>query len=152
MAAALALPYDIPGRDTILFMTFAVIFLTLIIPGLTLSKLMTLLKVHANHLEDATSVRHKLTEIAKKELKKLHSLQKINDAEYEVLETYFKSRYQVFFTCNEHRLEEARQYIIKKKREMLIAIWEETELSDELFQRIERELDLEEAPIARAEI
>ena len=47
LAAALALPTDVPGRDLILFLTFAVILVTLVGQGLSLPWLIRLL-----HLED----------------------------------------------------------------------------------------------------
>ena len=47
LAAALALPTDLPGRDLIVFLTFAVILVTLVGQGLTLPLLIRLL-----HVED----------------------------------------------------------------------------------------------------
>ena len=47
LAAALALPTDVPGRDLILFLTFAVILVTLVGQGLSLPWLIRVL-----HLED----------------------------------------------------------------------------------------------------
>ena len=45
LAAALALPTDVPGRDLILFLTFAVILVTLVGQGLTLPWLIRLLRL-----------------------------------------------------------------------------------------------------------
>ena len=46
LAAALALPPDFPQRDVILLLTFAVIFSTLVLQGLTLPALIRRLDVH----------------------------------------------------------------------------------------------------------
>src|SRR6185312_12261237 len=45
LAAALALPNDLPGRDEIVFMTFAVILVTLVGQGLTLPYLIRALRI-----------------------------------------------------------------------------------------------------------
>jgi Na+/H+ antiporter len=45
LAAALALPADLPGRDLIVFLTFAVILVTLVGQGLTLPYLLHLLRI-----------------------------------------------------------------------------------------------------------
>ncbi|MDQ3834756.1 MAG: cation:proton antiporter [Actinomycetota bacterium] len=36
LAAALALPFTLPDRDLVIFLTFSVIFVTLVVQGLTL--------------------------------------------------------------------------------------------------------------------
>jgi monovalent cation/hydrogen antiporter len=52
LAAALALPADFPQRDVVLLMTFAVIFTTLVVQGLTLPTLIRRLDVHDDGAED----------------------------------------------------------------------------------------------------
>lgn len=169
LAAALALPYNLPdgsplpGRDIVIFLTFIVIFLTLILPGLTLSKFLHILKMHYVSSEDCKGLRETLIKIASEELKKLHSLKKIDEAEYELLSNYFQTRHKIldrafkrsqkgreFF--DKDNLDLARKHVLDKKRELLVNMWKQNSLSDELFQLFERELDLEEAPIIRAEI
>lgn len=169
LAAALALPYNLPdgsplpGRDIVIFLTFIVIFLTLVIPGLTLATLLRLLKIHYVSNEDCKGLRETLIKIAREELKKLHSMKKIDDEEYNLLSNYFQTRHQILDRSFTHspkskdltgkdNLDLARNKVLEKKRQLLIVMWKHDELSDELFQLFERELDLEEAPIIRAEI
>jgi len=52
LAAALALPANFPQRDVVLLMTFAVIFTTLVVQGLTLPTLIRRLNVHDDGGED----------------------------------------------------------------------------------------------------
>jgi CPA1 family monovalent cation:H+ antiporter len=48
LAAALALPYDFPARNTIFFVAFCVIFSTLVFQGLTLMPILKLLRIDSD--------------------------------------------------------------------------------------------------------
>jgi len=80
MAAALALPYNLPnglplpGRDIVIFITFCVIFLTLILPSLTLAGFLKVLNIHYSNSYDCKDLRDMLIKTAHDELKRLHSL------------------------------------------------------------------------------
>ena len=52
LAAALALPSDFPQREIVLFLTFCVIFTTLVLQGLTLPALIRRLDVHDDGAEE----------------------------------------------------------------------------------------------------
>lgn len=162
MAAALALPYSLPdgspfpGRDIVIFLTFCVIFLTLVLPGITLSKMLKVLRIRYTSTNECKDIRDLLGKTVHEELHRLHALKKIDDDEYTLLTNYFKMRHQIMDRSFGHRkianFESAHQQVLDKKRQLLIQMWKNNEITDELFQRFEREIDIEEAPIVRAEI
>lgn len=162
LTAALALPFyllngqPLPGRDVIIFLTFVVIFFTLLIPGLTLPTLINWLNVRSmekDHI-NTPKIRQELIKAAKTELQHLNEIQMINESEYDFLLNYFNTRHQMLeiaFKGDEgSSLEEARRRVLRKKRECLLAMWEKNEINDHLLNTLEREIDLEEAYSARA--
>jgi len=60
LAAALALPPTTPQRDLIVFITFAVIFATLVLQGLTLPKLIRVLHIESDDAEQREELRARL--------------------------------------------------------------------------------------------
>src|SRR3954470_13879571 len=60
LAAALALPASTPQRDLIIFLTFAVIFATLVVQGLTLPGLIRALRINDDGTEDQEELRARL--------------------------------------------------------------------------------------------
>lgn len=164
LTAALALPFNrldgtpIPGRDSVIFLTFVVILLTLLIPGLTLSSLLKWLKIPSVSEEyDTVFIRKELLEAAQEEIERLRYTHQLDDAEYSFLLAYFHSRHQIQEIASNpklraHTIESARKQVLAKKRQILLELWERDKLSDHLFARFEQELDLEESHAARAEI
>lgn len=164
LAVALGLPYylsngmPLEGRNVVIFMTFVVILITIIIPGLTLPTLIRWLKIqHYSKSEEETNIRNELTKIAKEHLSRLLNTQSINQIEYDFLKSYFQSHLRVLEMSHhaEHRLpnvEEARLKIIQSQRKKLIEMWERGEIDDRLLTHMENELDVEEIHIARAEL
>lgn len=162
LTAALALPFalpdntPLPGRDIVIFVTFVVILLTLLIPTLSLSPIMHYLHIHlANEEQDKRSIRRKLIKTAQEEIQSLYNNQQVDDTEYIFLLTYFNSRHHILEIASKGKknslaLEAARLQVLRKKRACLLEMWEKNEISDSLFNAFERELDLEEAYIARA--
>lgn len=164
LTIVLALPLTLndgsplPGRDIVIFLTFVVIFLTLLIPGLTLAPLLHYLNIHTSSVgEDTKELRQDLIKIATEELKELRSEENLNDEEYEFLLNYIHMRHRILEIVSgplgeSHRVEIARHQVIRKKRERLLELWQKNEINDRLFDIIERELDLEDAHQARAEL
>lgn len=161
LTLALALPFrmmdgaPLPGRDIVIFLTFVIIFFTLLLPGLTLTHLLKWLKMGISMGEyDTSEVRKELVKTAKEEIQKLYEGQFLTDEEYEFLLNYFHSRHQILEITSKEKitpaLEAARLKVLNKKRQRLLQMWEENEIGDELFSLAERELDLEEAQLARA--
>ena len=60
LAAALALPLDFPLRDLILFLTFSVILVTLVVQGLTLPALIRRLRFEEDDSEEREEVQARL--------------------------------------------------------------------------------------------
>ncbi len=160
LSAALALPLTLQngellvGREKVVFITFVVIFLTLIIPGLTLPTLLKWLDLHVPKTGKSLQIRKTLLNAA---LDKVHSLRSLNRDERTFLNQYFSTRHRVWeiSTSTEgqmRKLETIRQKILKAQRDLLLKLWEEQEIDDKLIKRLELELDTEEALSLRAEI
>ena len=157
LAAALALPSTFPERDLVIFLTFSVILATLVGQGLTLPLIMRALGISAdggdrneelharqaaaeaavdrieelgrqwpNHMEVIDALRaqyiHRATDIAQH-----HGEQAADESEQELLE---------------HRI--IRSAVIDAEREAILRLRETGGLGDEVFRKIERDLDLEE--------
>lgn len=164
LTAALALPYMLPngmpleGRNEVIFITFVVILLTLLIPGLTLPSLIRWLKIHQQSEQyDVLKVKRQLTKVAEETTQLLYTNKKISDIEYDFLTTYFNLQLRVLdITASAQTklqsLELAKSAVIQEQRKKLFEIWEQLEIDDKLLSQLEHELDLEETHIARAEL
>ena len=161
LTTALALPYTflngqaLPGRDIVIFLTFQIIFFTLVLPGLTLPTLIRWLNIKPSlHREELLIARKNLEKIALHELERLHDFKHLETWEKELLSNYFISRHQImkFLSISEeHKIERTRHYILQKQREHLMELWLSDEISDSLMSHLERELDIEESHLARGE-
>ena len=159
LAAALALPLDFPERDLLIFLTFAVILATLVGQGVTLpllirklnvddgaslegqeeayaryiasdaasSRLETLAAEWPGHLELIDTLRAQYTHRTHHAELRQDREQEDEEAEQELLE---------------HR--QIRLAVLTAERESLIALRDRAAISDEIFRRVERDLDLEE--------
>lgn len=162
LTAALALPLSLKngqsleGRDIVIFLTFEVIFLTLVIPGLTLPILIKWLKIPPSLSHDEMlEARKNLSDIAKNEIDKLHSSKYLDDEDSKLLAAYFCSHHKVrelSSVSEENKIEKARHRIIQKQRQHLMKMWKNNEVNDSLLNDLERELDIEESHLARGEI
>ncbi|MBA3958140.1 MAG: Na+/H+ antiporter [Parachlamydiaceae bacterium] len=164
LAIALALPITMPdgtlvaGRNEVIFMTFVVILLTLVIPGLTLPALVKWLKIQ-NTVQgyDETSIRVELAKVADEKLRHLLYAKSITHPEFDFLRKYFSSQHSILVMAHshEHKLpgsERARLKILHAQRKRLIEMWEVQEIDDKLLIHLENELDLIEVHTARAEL
>ena len=166
LAAALSLPLltdagaPFPGRDLILFVTFAVILFTLVGQGLTLPWVVRRLGVQEDGSEEEREeLRARLT-IAGAALGRIDELEAadwtlddtIERARglYEFRRRRFKA--QAGKIVDEDGIEDrSMQYqrlmheIYGAQREALLELRDEGRLSPEVMRRVERELDLEEA-------
>lgn len=164
LAAALSLPYALPngtelqGRNEVIFITFGVILMTLIIPGFTLTPLIEWLKVGpSNDGIDPKRVRNELAKTSEETIQKLLKDKKINEEEYAFLKDHFNMQLRLLeVTSHKHHkgsaLEEARSLVLREQRKKLLQIWERLEIDDKLLNQIEHELDLQETHLARAEL
>lgn len=164
LTAALALPYTYPngqlidGRNEVIFMTFIVILITLLLPSTTLPYLIHLLKID-QHFDNrrAHQARKHLIEVAKKKIHHLREIQNINDKEFTFLASYFNLQRFVFEIATSDlkkmsKLELARLKVFQAQRNELLAMWESQEIDDRLFRQLEHELDIAESHITRVEL
>jgi CPA1 family monovalent cation:H+ antiporter len=158
LAAALALPPDFPQRDVVLFLTFAVIFTTLVLQGLTLPALIRRLGVHDDGAEEREELagRRAATETA------LATIDALANEEWTREETARRMRAAYDYRRSrlaarageiedgdgyEHR---ARKYqkmvrqVLDAQRAELVRLRNSGAISNQVMHRLERELDLED--------
>lgn len=164
LTAAYALPFSLAdgsplhGRETVILMTFLVIMFTLLIPALTLEKLLRWLRITpSSNVELALTARKTLEKIALDEIQRLHANKSVDDEEYGVLANYFHSRFKIrtISGTQEHtpnKLESARQKVVQAQRKALLHYWEQGHIDDKMLVILERELDIEETQVTKVEI
>jgi monovalent cation/hydrogen antiporter len=164
LAVALALPLTtdagqaFPARDLIIFLTFAVIFFTLVVQGLSLPALIRRLGVSDSGLDADEEIRARLaaTKAALEELDSLADQGWTRDETVERLRRFYEYR-ERRFTARAGRIEDdgyedrslayqqTLQHLLGAQRETLLRMRSDGELSNEVMNRILRELDLEES-------
>lgn len=164
LAVALALPFTLPngmpleGRNEVVFITFVVILITLVIPGLTLPVLIRWLQLHRSDKEsNEQKVRHELALYADGLISSFLESKKINQKEYRFLKSYFQSQHKALELAHEaenrlSNVESVRRQIIHSLRSKLMKIWKQYEIDDKLLSHLENELDMLETHIARAHL
>ena len=161
LTAVLALPFTLQdgtplaGRDIVIFITFFVILLTLLIPGLTLPILLRWLKIpQIPETQSLLQGRKTLLKIAEKEIE---SLTNLTHEERQFLLNYFTTRYRIFEISASsekelHILESSRRKVIKVQRELLHKMEESREIDFKILKMLELELDLEETLRVKADL
>jgi len=159
LAAALAIPVTVDGREEIIFVTFVVILVTLVGQGLTLPALLRLLGIHGPRpwspeeaiarLEAAQSALDRLDELegegaGEEQLRRLRELYRARfrrcqaviggDGSGSAAHTEPRLRYSAL-----------RSELIGVERGALVGLRNSGRLRPELLRVIERDLDLEEA-------
>ncbi|HET7472528.1 MAG TPA: Na+/H+ antiporter [Candidatus Limnocylindrales bacterium] len=158
LAAALALPLDFPERDLIIFLTFAVILATLVGQGLTLPILIDRLNIDdgagATGQEEAFA-RYVTSDAATARLDDLAAewpghLELIDNlrAQYGHRARHAEIRQGPAESDEEEQeLIEHRQIrmgVLMAEREALLNLRDRGAISDDIFRKVERDLDLEE--------
>jgi monovalent cation/hydrogen antiporter len=161
LAAALALPLMIentpfPNRDLIIFLTFAVIFSTLVIQGMTLPVLVRKLgiKPDAGGKEEEDLARYAIATSVIEHIEENYALG-LSDNVLGQIKSKYEIRIQRLRKDANNNLSDAQitefhviqQELIKQERAFLDSIYKERKISDEALRKIEHELDLEEARI-----
>lgn len=164
LTAALALPLKpggevLSGRDEVIFITFIVILLTLLIPGFTLSILLRWLKLdnHNREHHKEHKARKVMEKIANEKIKEMQGASKISGEQFEFLTIYFNLQRRVLEISTSslkkfQDLESFRLEIIRVQRNTLLEIWDRQEITDSQLRELEHELDLEETRLTRAEL
>ena len=161
LAAALSLPLTVeggapfPGRDLILFLTFAVILATLVVQGLSLPALIRGLQDDGSaereevqgRIAVAESALARLEELAEEEWVRQDTAERVR-----ALYNYRRRRFVARFDGDEDGLEErsvAYQRLIREllwaQRQTLLHLRNQGKIGDEVMHRIEHDLDLEES-------
>jgi len=160
LAAALALPLTIagsgpfPNRNLIIFLTFCVIFSTLVLQGLTLRPLIKWFGIKPDDKEhqDEQAARLKLASSIIEHIEENYSLA-LSDEVLNQIKTKYEIRIQrLRKDVGKQRMDEAQinefhriqQELLDKERKFVLQLRTEAKISDEAMRRIEYELDLEE--------
>jgi monovalent cation/hydrogen antiporter len=158
LAVALALPLDFEQRDLLIFLTFAVIFVTLVLQGLTLPPLIRWLGV----IDDGTQESHEdlkarlvATKAALARIDELKAEDWTRDDTLDRMQQQYEYRKRRL-AARAGRIEddgyEDRSFayqtivreVIEAQRSEIVRLRNEGTISNEVMHRIERELDLED--------
>lgn len=159
LAAAMALPYALPttepfpNRDLIIFITFCVIFSTLVIQGLSLPRLIKWLgiKPDGSELQEENHIRMEMASSIIEHIETNYSL--LPDDVLNQVKTKYEIRIQRLRTDSpQRRLDEKQinefhriqQELLNRERQSLISMRKDGNISADVLRRLEYELDLEE--------
>lgn len=175
LAAALALPLSLPNgdvfpqRELILFLTFSVIVFTMLIQGLSLPSLIKFFKMNRPAEADRSEleVRRLLAIESIEYIEENFSMGELTDdvlnqlkSKYEINLQRVQKAMQQFNAglkplddlpeakALEEQFQHAQRDMLAFERKRLLALRKIGRISDEVFRRIEYELDLEEARLA----
>jgi monovalent cation/hydrogen antiporter len=157
LAAALALPLDFPMRNLILFLTFAVIFTTLVVQGLTLPILIRRLGVQGDGVEEREELRGRLAaaqaaldrldELAGEDWTRDDTVERLHGL-YEFRRRRLKVRAGKLEDDGAEDRSLAYQRLVRElleaQRQAIVRLRNQGTISNEVMHRIERELDLED--------
>jgi Na+/H+ antiporter len=165
LAAALAIPLTteagaaFPERNLILFLTFAVIFGSLVIQGLTLPGVIRLLRLEDESEEAGRELAQARIRAAEAALARLEALTGEDWVREDTAErirggyTFRQSRFAAWLDGGDDDSIESRSLDFQRLRRELLAaeraavqeLRRSGEISDEVARRVERDLDLEDA-------
>jgi CPA1 family monovalent cation:H+ antiporter len=163
LAAALALPLTIdsgapfPSRSLIIYLAFAVIFVTIVGQGMTLGPLIGKLGIEDDGSEEREEVaaRVRIAEAAMARLEELAGEEWVRDDTAERVRGMLDYRRRRFvaaadgdgaeFEDRTSRYIRLMYEVYDAQREELITMRNSGDISDEVRRRVERELDLEES-------
>jgi monovalent cation/hydrogen antiporter len=161
LAAALALAADFPQRDVVLFLTFAVIFATLVIQGLTLPLVIKALHVEDDGADEREELlgRRAAVEAALARLDELGGAEWTRDDTTERMRMLYEYRQRRFairageledldgidaVETRSKRYQKMVRSVLTAQRRRLVELRNSGEISNEVMHRLERELDLED--------
>jgi monovalent cation/hydrogen antiporter len=160
LAAAMALPLvmegskPFPNRNLIIFLTFSVIFSTLVIQGLTLRPMIKWLgiKADAKDHEDEQAARLKIASAVIEHIEENYSIM-LTEEVLNQIKTKYEIRIQrlrkdqVLQKLDEDKINQfhkIQKELLEKERKLVIEFRKAGTISDEALRKIEYELDLEE--------
>jgi len=164
LAAALAIPLTtdagtpFPARDLLIFLTFCVIFATLVLQGLTLPAVIRVLRVEGDGSEDREELRARLeaTKAALAQLELLGDEEWTRDDTIERMKGLYEYRKRRFaaragkieddgYEDRSLAYQQLVQAVLGAQRDALIRLRNEGTISNEVMNRVVQEFDLEEA-------
>jgi CPA1 family monovalent cation:H+ antiporter len=166
IAAAYALPPDFPARDLVTYLTFCVVIGTLVLQGFTLPTLIRWLGVAAEQErrnDDLAEAGAQQTAISAA-LRRLDDLLAKDGAVPEEIVMQLRERAEVRSLAAWERLGGARETspetptaayrrlrreMLQAERDIFVRLRDEGRIDDEVLRRVQLELDLEEALMAR---
>jgi CPA1 family monovalent cation:H+ antiporter len=171
LAAALALPFALPSgegfpyRDLIVFVSFGVIFITLVGLGLGLPPVVRLLGVadaardeHRAEHESEIAARREALDVALKSLDAITDDRELSDEVVKLLRARHETRTNQLpnsLDPDENDVSAAgidlTRELIATERKFIHVLLRDGRITDEIRRRIERDLDLEEASLANRE-
>jgi CPA1 family monovalent cation:H+ antiporter len=158
LAAALALPGDYPHRDLIVYLTFAVIFATLVLQGLTLPYVIRALGVHDDGRTEQEELHGRLaaTKAALARIDELEAEEWTRDDTIERVRGAYRYRKRRL-AARAGKADDDEGYedrsaayqtlvreILEAQRREIIRLRNAGTISNEVMHRLERELDLED--------
>jgi CPA1 family monovalent cation:H+ antiporter len=165
LAAALAIPLTIdsgepfPARSLVLYLTFAVIFGTLVIQGLTLPALIRLLRLEDDgeeagrdeakaRIHAATAALQRLEELAEEDWVRADTAERVRGG-YDFRRTRFSSWLDGgddgSIEARSQDFQRLRRELLNAERAAVEQLRRSGEISEEVARRVARDLDLEDA-------
>jgi CPA1 family monovalent cation:H+ antiporter len=160
LAAALALPADFPARDQLLFVTFVVILVTLVLQGLTLPAVIRWSGVHDDGEEarEELLARRRATEAALAHLDELEGQEWTRDDTVERMRGMYRYRVRRLnarageqedgdgddYEYRSRKYQKMVRSVLDAQRAAVVQLRNQGEISNDVMHRIERELDLED--------
>jgi CPA1 family monovalent cation:H+ antiporter len=159
LAAALALPLAFPERDLIVFLTFGVIFSTLVVQGLTLPALIRRLGVHGDsvveereeiraRLEATAAALARLDELAAEDWTRDDTIERLRGL-YDFRRRRLKARVGKIEDDGYEDRSLAYQRLVRElleaQRRTIVRLRNQGTISSDVMRRIERDLDLEDS-------
>ena len=179
LAAALAIPFTtesgahFPGRDLVIFLTFCVIFVTLVGQGLTLQPLIRWLDIHDDGSSEKEEIKARLlaAEAALQRIDELADEGWVKEDTVERMRGMYGYRRRRFATrhasVNDKRVSDfaadlgdggdedyearsanyqrLRRELLEAEREAVLRLRSEGRIGDKVMRRLERDLDLEDS-------
>jgi Na+/H+ antiporter len=161
LAAALALDPGFPQRDIVLFLTFAVIFATLVLQGLTLPVLIKALGIEDDGEDEREELigRRAAVDAALERIGELGAQEWTRDETAERMRLMYEYRQRRFavragevadgdgldaFETRSKRYQKMVRSVLTAQRQRLVELRNHGDISNEVMHRLERELDLED--------
>jgi Na+/H+ antiporter len=159
LAAALALPLllnegqPFPSRDLIIFLTFVVITVTLVLQGLSLAPLIRRLRVGTDwsEHEEEQHARFALGKVAIAAIDELAAKEQVPAERAERIRAEFAEKIRIappggqVLSGGADVARRLRSAAIKAERQELIRIWRENKISDDVLHHLEEDLDYQES-------